>query len=289
MTFPPAMMAGILRLPSFPAGFARLREVLSNENSSVTDVERTVKYDPTFTANILKMANSAFFRSTQPVETVRQAVALLGRRRLLEIASGAAFARLLPKRLPGYEIEASAFWQHCVAAAILSERLAADINIPNPDVVFTAALLHDIGKLVISTFLDGRTEEITTSLRDTGLTSLEAERSLLQTDHAEVGWRILKEWNMPDAIVAAARWHHSPGEIREEPDRRTVMVIHVADGLCHLMGYGSDIGELARRLDPAVEAELPLNSRLISAALEVTAESIREMTDVFGELGGGHS
>jgi len=111
-------------LPLLPSSVMRLRTVLDDPRSSADAVEAVVRPDAALTGNLLRMANSAFFGVPRRIESVRQAITLLGMRRVYEAAVGASFLCLIPERLLGYGLEASAFWRHCVAVAVLGERLA---------------------------------------------------------------------------------------------------------------------------------------------------------------------
>ena len=102
---------------------------------------------------------------------MRQALALLGLRRTCEVAAAAGFAPSFRPRLPGYEVEAFSFWLHCVAVAVLTERLAAEVGVRRPELTFTAGLLHDIGKLAIGAFVSQSATAIGEGMRAADSTS----------------------------------------------------------------------------------------------------------------------
>lgn len=92
------------------------------------EFEAVIRPDTALTTSLLRLANSAYFGRSRKIDSVRQAITLLGVKRLFKVAAGAAFTAIIPSRIPGYEIEAQAFWKHNVAVAILSERLAIDLG-----------------------------------------------------------------------------------------------------------------------------------------------------------------
>jgi putative nucleotidyltransferase with HDIG domain len=282
----PALVADRIRtLPALPAAVARVHALAADPRSGPADFEALLRPDPALSANLLRLANSAHFAPRSRVETVRQAVAVLGLKRTSDLATGAAFAPLVPKRLPGYEVDAAAFWLHCAAVAVLAEKLAAEAG-GAPDLTFTAGLLHDVGKLAVCAFVAGEASAIAARLR-AGEAFAAAERGTLGLDHAEVGAVVALRWGLPPAVADVARWHHRPGDVPEGVDRRLVAVVHAADGLAHALGLGADRGELARALDPAAVEPLGIPVRRVERIAGEALEPIRELGRVFGVEGGG--
>lgn len=254
------ILAQVDRLPAFPASAMQLSGLLRDERAGAPEVEKVVRPDPSLTANLLRMANSSYFSPRSRAETVRQAVTLLGVKRTFEIAVGAAMARMIPARLPGYDLDAKSFWLHCVAVAVLSERLAKETRAASPDLLFTAGLLHDVGKLAIATFVARSAPAILVRAR-AGVDFVTAEREVLGVDHCEVGARVAEAWKLPAAVAWAARWHHHPTAAPESVDRTLVDLVHAADSLAISLGLGSDVGEMARTVDAGVWQRLGLQVR----------------------------
>ena len=245
-----AILADVKRLPTLPASLTRLYALQQDERSSASDFEKVIGSDPALTTNVLRLANSGFFGSPRQVVSVRQAVTLLGTRRLVEAAMGAAFSAVLPNALPGYCIESVAFWRHCVAVGVLTERIGEDLRLERRADGFTCGLLHDIGKLVTSTYLAPQSTAIFDCIRERNKSLITAEREILGTDHTQIGAAVAEKWGLPDLLCAVVRWHHSPSlrEAQRAPDEAADLVdaVHVADCLAHVFGFGTDIGELSR-------------------------------------------
>ncbi len=277
----------IRQLPALAISSGQLAALLRDEHSSAADFERVIRPDPALTANLLRIANSAWFGLRSRADTIQQAITLLGIQRVYEAAASAALARVIPPRLAGYEIEAPAFWQHSIAVAILAERLAREIGTRLPDLTFTAALLHDVGKLVISVFVSEESTAILARVRASGLPFVSAERAVLGVDHAEVGAEVACAWRLPDAAAWAARWHHQPKEAPPQADGTLVDLVHAADGLAHALGLGADAGELARRVDPEVSARLGLRTGRLERVASESLDPIREMSSLPLEPAGG--
>jgi putative nucleotidyltransferase with HDIG domain len=205
---------------------------------------------------------------------VRQAVTVLGTRRLFEIVASSAFSKVIPDHIPGYDVDARAFWLHCVAVAVLGERVAGEMKQRAPELTFTAGLLHDVGKIVIGSFLDESSQRVASRMETEGLSFLSAEREVLMTDHTEIGAELASRWHLPEGVLMAARFHHQPNDVPEGVDQTLVDVIHVADGLAHMIGFGADIGGLKRRMEPAVVERLGLEPESMDRVTSIALDEI---------------
>jgi HD-like signal output (HDOD) protein len=176
------ILASIKKLPTFSPTVVRLAQLLGDEEAGPGEYEAVVQVDPALTANVLRMANSAHFGFSRKIGNVREAITLLGTRRLFELGALSAAQAVVPATLPGYGIDSHVYWCHSVAVAVLSERLAKERHLAIPTLTFTAGLLHDIGKLVISSFLASQIETLRQQLSQRTTSLVECERELL-------GWR----------------------------------------------------------------------------------------------------
>lgn len=281
-----AVVARVKKLPTLSATMTRLWALAKDDEAGAADFEKVIRPDPALTANLLRVANSAYFGLRCRAESVRQAVTLLGLKRVCEVATSVAFAPVIPARLPGYDVDASAFWTHSVAVAIFSERLAKELKLGSPDMLFTAGLLHDIGKLVVGSFLAEEQGSILSRVR-AGTTFVEAEQEVLGTDHCKLGAMVAQAWSLPPAVGWAARWHHKPREVPLDADGKLVGLVHAADALAHVLGFGADSGELAREIDGVVEEKLGVTARRLEAVAGSTLDAVREMGSLFASASGG--
>jgi putative nucleotidyltransferase with HDIG domain len=179
------------------------------------------------------------------VSSVDQAVLLLGHSQVLSLVLSLTFGSTMTGALPGYAIEVNGLWRHAFAAATAGEILVNRGLAPGVDasVAFTAGLLHDIGKLVMAKALsDGTHAAIQKHMSREGLGSIDAEREVLGTDHAEVGSCLLHIWRLPDPIVEAAANHHRPVL---EPGPQLSAITHVANRIAHLAEAEPDLAAYA--------------------------------------------
>ncbi len=267
------IFAKVLTLPTLPTSVARLAALMNDPRAGALDFESVIRPDPALTANLLRLANSAYFGLSREVASVRQAVALMGLKRVFEMATSVSFARVIPPFLPGYGIAAVDFWTHCIAVGSLSERLARDLGREVPGLLFTAGLLHDVGKLAIGSFLLEEALPMRARLADGRSSFVAAEQAVLGTDHAEVGLAAAQRWALPPAIGVAARWHHAPLEAPTPEGRAVAGLVHAADCLAHMLGFGADVGEMRREVDRRVVEMFDLRpARLERVAGDTLAE-----------------
>jgi putative nucleotidyltransferase with HDIG domain len=281
---PDQVLAQVKLLPTLSAASLRLSELARDPRSSAADFEKLIRPDPALTANLLRFANSAYFGRRCRAESVRQAITLLGLKRVSEVAAAAALAPVFPARLPGYDLDAQGFWLHSVAVAVLSERLAAELGVTRPELTFTAGLLHDVGKLALCAFVQGERAPILGAVRG-GLAFVSAERAVLGLDHGALGMLVAQAWGLPPAVALVARWHHEPGSAPDHSDRALVDLVHAADALAHALGLGRDAGELARTVDGGVEDRLAVKARRLERVAGESLDEIRELAAMFAPGG----
>ena len=272
-----AIVARLRTLPALDASVTRLAGLVQDPNSTIESFEKVIRADPALTVNLLKLANSAMYGGRATVVSVHDAITRVGTRRVWEVASAGAFGKVMPKELPGYDIDAVGFWRHSVAVALLSESIARTVRLPNAGDAFTAGLLHDMGKLVIEGFLAEKRAELLDRLEAQNLSMIHAERELLGTDHAVVGLAVAERWRLPAVLGAATRWHHDPSGAPDPAQRDMAGVVHIANGLAHAMGFGSDIAGLRRGIDPSILARFSLAPETMERIASQALAGILEM------------
>ena len=264
--------------PGMPATAAKLLPLLDDADSTPAEVENIVKYDPGLTANILKLTNSAYFGIPTKVSSIKQAVILLGWKRLVQVVTTICMSPLMKKAVPGYDLRSGELWRHSIAVSVAAELLVKALKIPDADEVFTAALLHDIGKMILGSFVNNDLAQIQAMVAK-GITFDVAESMVLGTNHAEVGGQILHKWSFPAELVNAVRWHHDP----ESCENTCVLsdVVHVANAVGLMTGIGK-AGE-GTDIEPfgSVVDRLGLKANHLEAMAEQTLQELEKLSDLW--------
>ena len=268
------------QLPAIPVALTRLLTLCKDKHSTTNDFEDALKPDPTFTANILHLANSAYFGCPQQVNSVSQAVSLVGIGRVLDITIAAALSNVVPAALPGYGIKAAIFWRHCVAVAVILEKIATHLDLASTDESFTCGVLHDIGKLVTGVYLIEDANALIDLVTTKSITMLEAEKEIFGYDHTEIGELVAQKWQLPLSICTANRWHHDP-TASPHPDDPMINALHIADCLAHAFGYGADISELGREINPATMHRINLPIVDLEQIVEASIADVEELCNLY--------
>ncbi len=224
------------RLPVFPAIVHRVISLIDDPGCSISELVDVIRLDQAITANILIMCNSAYFGLRHKVDNVNDAIMYLGRQNTVRAVLAAGCSSLF-KYTPGYKSDAKSLWEHAVGSALLSQILAKKILNRDDLQLFTAALLHDIGKVILGEFVSEKYLEIKNTMSARSCSFLQAEEEILGVNHAEIGKVITGAWNFPQDIQQAIAFHHRP-DLCPGADSPMPWLIHLADQGCHMMGIG---------------------------------------------------
>lgn len=272
-------MLEIEALPGMPVTAAKLLPLLENPDSSSSEIESILKYDPGLTADILKLTNSAYFGIPAKISSIKQAIVLLGWKRLLQVVMTICMSPLMKKTIPGYDLPREGLWRHSIAVSVAAEMLVKTLKIPDVDEVCTAALLHDVGKLILGGFVKEDLEQIE-AMVSKGISFDVAESMVLGTNHAEIGGQILQKWSFPAELVNAVQWHHDPDAC--EKSCTLSDIVHVANTLGLMTGFGKDGEQLAVEPFGPVADRLGLNADDLEALAAQTSEGVKKLSGFWG-------
>jgi putative nucleotidyltransferase with HDIG domain len=272
------ILAKVKSFPSMPGAAEKLLKLFDNPDTTAAQIEQILRYDQGLTANLLKLTNSAYFGLPCKVGSVKQAVVLLGWKRLVQLVMASCVNAVMGKPVPGYDLPAGELWRHSIAVSVAAEGLAKELKISASEEIFTAALLHDVGKLVLGDFVKEDLEKIETEA-SRGISFEVAERIVLGTDHAEIGAQILKNWSFPPALVNAVRWHHDPDSAGKTDI--LVDIVHVANILYLMIGIGVGREGLCYKPSPLATKRLGLRTNDLEMVASRTLQYVDDLCDVF--------
>lgn len=273
------ILAKVKSFPSMPEAAAKLLKLLDNPDATAAQIEQILRYDAGLTANLLKLTNSVYFGLPCKVGSVTQAVVLLGWKKLIQLVMASCVNAVMGKPVPGYDLPAGELWRHSIAVSVAAEGLAKELKVSASEEIFTAALLHDVGKLVLGGFVKEDLEKIETEA-SRGISFEVAEHMVLGTDHTEVGAQILKNWSFPPALVNAVRWHHDPDSAGKTDT--LVDIVHVANILCLMIGIGVGREGLCYKPSPLATKRLGFRTNDLEMFASRTLQYVDDLCDVFG-------
>jgi putative nucleotidyltransferase with HDIG domain len=270
------IMSQIRSFPSMPATGAKMLRMLEDPETGVDEIEAMLRHDPGLTGNVLKLANSAYFGIPAKVSSVKQGILLLGLRKLIQLVIASCVNSVMDKPVPGYDLPPGNLWRHSIAVSIAAEALVKDKKNIDAEDVFTPALLHDIGKLILGHFIKDELDDIEKIVSE-GVAYVVAEDMVLGTDHAQVGAQVLTQWSFPRDVIEAVRWHHDP----DFPEKATasVDVVYLSNLLCQANGQSDQDAGVIDGLSPAVIERLGIDVSQFDAIASNVTLWVDELAD----------
>ncbi len=281
MTIKDEIVARISSFPTLPMMVHRLMQVANDTKADTAQVGTTIGYDPALTANVLKAANSAYLGYAKSVNSLSEAVLRLGTKWVLQIAFSSLVYSNIRKPAEGYELTAEDQWRHATAVALMSDHLVRLLDLPDSGLVYTAGLVHDIGKIALSEFVGDSYDEISETANKQTLSFAEAEREVLGVDHAQVGGMVAEHWNFPDSIVQIIRQHHDPDAVNDPSP--LLDAVHIADAVCLMEGFGLGREGLRYRPSDAAIDRLKITTEILESVTSQLLDSLNEIERLFKE------
>ena len=238
-------------VPMLSASASQLLQLTSKPDHELQEIVTLVKTDATLTARVLKVVNSAAFGLINNITSIDRAISYLGERIIVSIALGDCAGKLFEKELSGYEAAGGDLWKHDLRTAIAAREVVvqSDSEI-SPDLAFTAGLLHDIGKALISDYLkDTAPEAIAMVSSQDSKDYLDAEEKMIGFNHTQAGFELAKAWQLPAELAEAIRYHHNPADAADQY-RELVYAVHLGDNIAMMGGFGTGSDSMQYRLDP---------------------------------------
>jgi putative nucleotidyltransferase with HDIG domain len=283
MSLVPQVLRSLKNLPPFPMVAQRALLLLNKPEVSIQELVEVVKFDPAITANILRISNSAYFGLRREIHSLHQALLLLGTQELLKIIIASGATRLFSAPTPGYFTERQGLWRHSVSCGLMVNMLSQELSLQDHATGFTAGLMHDIGKVVLSLFVEQKFHEIMEVVEQQGVSFQTAEKIILGVDHAEMGGEMARMWDFPDRLRLAITYHHL-----DKPEAYTddlILLVYLADIL--VMMFGQDLGMdgLAYTGYPEVLRHFRLKDKNLQKVLLRFGSAWDEAQILFGLMG----
>jgi len=238
------VMIRLKQLPSLPTAVSEALTSFAQEDVDVDRGAHLIALDQGLTARVLRVANSSFYGLQNKVGTIHEAVVVLGfravRSMVLAVGLNGAF-RVDQCR----HFDAQGYLRHSTGVGLVARALAPRAG-HNPELAFTAGLLHDVGRLVLAANFSSAYAQVLRYRNQHDCPLVVAERDLLGLDHAVVGGLLAEAWHFPLPLQEAALEHHTPAAATAGS---MANLIHVADVVAHALAFAGSPDEMVPPLD----------------------------------------
>ncbi len=272
------ILADVKALKPMPTSAMQVLKLLEAPEVDVKALERLITTDQALTANLLHLANSAYFASAQPCAGVSAAIMRVGFKQLRSILYSAVFTGALSRRLAGYHLGPGELWRHSLAVAWAARWLGQQVRLPHQaplspqelEELYIAGLLHDIGKLILNQYIRTEYRTVMARMGRDGKNLVEMETEVLGIDHAAVGAAMARKWQLPGRLADIIGNHHAPQLAQTAP--RLTALVNLADTLCLRQGIGQ-----SPRTAPAVSPQSLALTGLTPGQVEEYALALQDL------------
>ncbi len=255
-------------LPTIPGIIAKVLLLLDDNKTSFKEISRLISSDQTLSSRILRLANSPFYRFPGHVSTIPAAMLMLGSKAIKGLVLTSIIFEMTDKNSLGY-------WEHSLGTATAANIIAKRLRVAKPEEVSTAALLHDIGKVIIKSKLRDDYEALLTQIKEKEVSMREAELEMFEVDHAEVGGWAVSSWGLPEVLCEPIACHHDVE--KAETYRVEAAIVHLADILIKANGFGFTGDDFVPPIQPAAWEVLNVNEPFLE---EITVELGHKLIEV---------
>ena len=256
-------------VPSLPEVVTQVCQLVNDPDSDARDVEAIVVKDPAMAAKMLRMVNSVYYGLPQPVQSLGQAVPILGFKTIRSIALSISVINLFQQHTAAFSMKA--FWMHSSVCACLCRLVAERADACDPEQGFVLGLLKDIGKILLVENAPNEVRAIIAISKEFGYSFRRATREVIDTDDAEIGAWLLERWNLGAELTDTVRWQ---GDLEKVANKRLGSICQFADYTCALkkVRVSGDCDEAT--LDPAVWTHLGLDKTALMKVLTVINDEV---------------
>lgn len=253
-------------LQIIPAAAIKLLRLTQDERTNVVDLSQLIETEPTLAAKVLRNVNSAAFALSHKVTSIKRAVNILGFSSVRQLALNQLFYNKLIQHKAKEEFDQLFYWQHCLFVASLSRAIATALKHEDPDLMYCAGLMHDIGKIVLETHGKVSYSDFLLACKGDEQSTLKGEHDFFGLNHAEMGFVFCQQWDIPEQISAIVYCHH------DLPKDNTPYVKYRADisivNFSNYIAWMQGIGSTKVNNPPELHADVPIYLNIADLDLE---------------------
>ncbi len=223
----------------------RVSQMVDDEKSTMRDFEEIIQMDPVLVSRLLKLVNSPYFGLASKVESISKAVVYVGMKNLRNLVAVEALRDMFKDQGNG-GLSRQLLWLHCATVAILADMIGKRIFGDAREDLFLAGIIHDIGLIAEDQVAGAELRQACRLYQTSKRPIIDCEREVMGTDHAEVGFKLAKEWKMPPDVLSAIRFHHQVDKEPPPAPSSVTGIVQLAEYIAGKMKYGT----LPDRVEP---------------------------------------
>jgi HD-like signal output (HDOD) protein len=267
-------------IPTLPSVVQKIIQIVDSPTTSATDLNKAISQDQSLSAKVLKLVNSAFYGFPKRIETLTQAIVILGFNTVRSLALSVSMLDFFTGDGREHRLDYTEFWRHSIATSVMS-RIIAKKTFPHmAEESFVSGLLHDIGILILDQFLPAEFQKAYSRMKKDKIQLYRAEREELNLTHCDVGRMLAVKWNLPDPLLYSISDHHTPNAARDYfPIVATVHAANIGVKILHIGSVGDEDLYRTFHIDEEVRHVLRLDLDYPSSHEQIVLENMKDGED----------
>lgn len=226
-------------IPTLPIIAMEINRMIDNDDTSIEKLSHMIEKDQAIASKVIRLVNSSFFGVRSRVTSIRDAVVLIGLNSVRNIVVSVSLVKALSGVLSRSGFDITLFWKHSVSVAMTCKKLSELSQMEEPECCFTAGLLHDIGKIILSQYFSALFESIIVKAMEGEMSYLAAEKSLTAFGHEKAGAFLAAKWKLPAHLVDVVRFHHTLSQ--RASNLNLIKIVHASNSIANSLPLSSDM------------------------------------------------
>jgi len=231
------ILRSVDRLPTLPTIYTKLTQLLRSPNTTVKEIGSIINEDQAMAIKVLKIVNSAFYGLPNKIGSLKHAIVILGLNQIRTLVLATSTLQMFQKFESAHSFDMQKFWEHSIGCAVAARVLAETASLRSPEDAFTGGLLHDIGKLIHTLYLNEEFAAVIADVEEKKMPMVESEERILGYDHTYTGEKLAVKWSLSQTTIDMIAHHHvfnPSSELAKE-----IAAVHIGNILSIALGLGS--------------------------------------------------
>ncbi|HOO57560.1 MAG TPA: HDOD domain-containing protein [bacterium] len=274
-------------VPTLPSVIQKIIEIVDSPHTSASDLNKAISLDQALSAKVLKLVNSAFYGFPKKIETLTQAIVILGFNTVRSLALSISMIDFFTRRRGKKRLDYNEYWRHSIATSIMARAIAKKVFPQMAEEAFVSGLLHDIGILILDQFIPDEFQKAYEKMKTDRIHLYDAEKQELGITHCDVGRMLAIKWNLPDPLLYTINYHHHPDPTKDYfPIVSTVHAANIGVKILGLGGIGDEDLYRTIHIDEEAKRVLKLDEDFPQSYSEIMESGMREGEDFLKAING---